>query len=210
VTRDRRDDLDAIRSIYDRIADRYDRYQEGRILRWILRDSRSMAASHARGRLLEIGIGSGASLAFYDAAVDVTGIDLSPGMLAHAERRLAALGRPGSLRVMDAQQLDFPDHAFDSVAFNLVLCTVPDPSQALREAVRVARPGATMTFVEHVRSDRAWVAVPQDFVNALVGRALHDRVNLNTEKLIRRAGIEVLSSERWLLGAMTLIVGRAP
>jgi ubiquinone/menaquinone biosynthesis C-methylase UbiE len=210
VTRDRRDDLAAIRSLYDRIANRYDRSLDGRFLRWVLRDSRSTAASHARGRLLEIGIGSGASLPFYGAGVDVTGIDLSPGMLALAERRLAALGRPGTLRVMDAQQLDFPDHAFDSVAFNLVLCTVPDPSRALREAVRVARPGSPMTFVEHVRSNRAWVAVPQDFVDALIGRAIHDKVNLDTEKLIRKAGIEVLSSERWLLGAMTLVVGRAP
>lgn len=210
MTRESRDDLAAIRSLYDRIADRYDRYQEGRLVRWMLRDARSTAAAHARGRLLEIGIGSGASLPFYDGGVDVTGIDLSPGMLAHAERRLAALGRPGTLRVMDAQQLDFPDHAFDSIAFNLVLCTVPDPSRALREAIRVARPGAPTTFLEHVRSNRAWVGVPQDFVNALLGRAIHDRVNLDTEKLIRNAGIEVLSSERWLLGAMTLIIGRAP
>ena len=60
------------------------------------------------------------------------------------------------------------------------------------------------------REIRVWVGVPQDLLNAVIGRASHDRVNLETEKLIRGAGVEVLSSERWLLGAMTLIVGRAP
>ena len=111
---------------------------------------------------------------------------------------------------MDAQTLDFPDRHFDSIAFNLVLCTIPNPTRALNEAIRVARPGAPMTFLEHVRSNRAWVGVPQDLLNAVIGRASHDRVNLETEKLIRGANIEVLSSERWLLGAMTLIVGRTP
>ncbi|TMD41581.1 MAG: class I SAM-dependent methyltransferase, partial [Chloroflexi bacterium] len=161
-------------------------------------------------QLLEIGIGAGASLPYYHADVVVTGIDLSPGMLSHAERKSRALGRPTTLHVMDAQTLDFADHQFDSVAFNLVLCTVPNPTRALGEAVRVAKPGAPMTVVEHVRSNRPWVGVPQDLLNAVIGRASHDRVNLETEKLIRGAGVEVLSSERWLLGAMTLIVGRAP
>jgi ubiquinone/menaquinone biosynthesis C-methylase UbiE len=111
---------------------------------------------------------------------------------------------------MDAQQLDFVDRSFDSVAFNLVLCTIPDPIRALTEARRVARPGAPMTFLEHVRSNRLWVRLVQDALNPLVVRSSHDRINQDTEKLIRSAGITVLTSEHWFLGAMTLIVGRAP
>ena len=113
------------------------------------------------------------------------------------------------MREMDAQALDFPAHSFDSVAFNLCLCTIPDPARALREAIRVAKGGAPMTFLEHVRSDRVWVALPQDLLNVF-SRSIHDRVNQRTEDLVRAAGIEVLSAERWALGAMTLIVGRAP
>jgi metal-responsive CopG/Arc/MetJ family transcriptional regulator len=66
-----------------------------------------------------------------------------------------------------------------------------------------------MTFLEHVRSDRMWVALPQDLLNVF-SRAIHDRVNQRTEDLVRAAGIEVLSAQRWALGAMTLIVGRSP
>jgi ubiquinone/menaquinone biosynthesis C-methylase UbiE len=156
-----------------------------------------------------VGIGSGASLALYSSEVYVTGIDVSTGMLAIARARLEQLGRDGDLREMDAQALDLPEHSFDSIAFNLCLCTIPDPARALREAIRVAKAGAPMTFLEHVRSDRMWVALPQDLLNVF-SRAIHDRVNQRTEDLVRAAGIEVLSAQRWALGAMTLIVGRSP
>ena len=203
-------ELDAIRSLYDNLATRYATHQSGRVARWILRDGHARAASHARGRLLEIGVGAGASFPYYAADVDITGIDLSPGMLAHAQKRLDGLGRTATLRVMDAQHLDFAESSFDSVAFNLVLCTIPDPIQALREACRVARRGASMTFLEHVRSNRLWVRIVEDALNPLVVRTSHDRINQDTEKLIRSTGIIVLSTERWFVGAMTLIVGQAP
>jgi ubiquinone/menaquinone biosynthesis C-methylase UbiE len=203
------DDLAGIRRLYDREARRYDRALEGRFGRWLLQDGRERAALYARGRLLEVGIGSGASLALYSSEVYVTGIDVSTGMLAIARARLEQLGRDGDLREMDAQALDLPEHSFDSIAFNLCLCTIPDPARALREAIRVAKAGAPMTFLEHVRSDRMWVALPQDLLNVF-SRAIHDRVNQRTEDLVRAAGIEVLSAQRWALGAMTLIVGRSP
>jgi ubiquinone/menaquinone biosynthesis C-methylase UbiE len=204
-----KDDLAGIRRLYDREAARYDRIQEGRFMRWLLRGRREKAAPYAKGRLLEVGIGSGTTLALYQSGVQVTGIDISTGMLAIARTRLEQLGRDGDLREMDAQALDFPDHAFDSVAFNLCLCTIPDPARALREAIRVAKAGAPMTFLEHVRSDRMWVALPQDLLNVF-SRSLHDRLNQRTEALVRAAGVEVLSVERWALGAMTLIIGRSP
>jgi ubiquinone/menaquinone biosynthesis C-methylase UbiE len=202
-------DLAGIRRLYDREAGRYDRTLEGWFGRWLLRGRRETAAQHAKGRLLEVGIGSGATLALYKSEVQVTGIDISTGMLAIARTRLEELGRDGDLREMDAQALDFPEHSFDSVAFNLCLCTIPDPARALREATRVAKAGAPMTFLEHVRSDRVWVALPQDLLNVF-SRSIHDRLNQRTEDLVRAAGIEVLSAERWALGAMTLIIGRSP
>lgn len=184
--------------------------QGGRLARWLIRDSRERAAQQVTGKLLEVGIGSGATLRLYAPDVQVTGIDISPGMLSVARRRLVQLDRSGDLREMDAQSLDFPEQTFDSVAFNLSLCTIPDPGHALREAIRVAKPGAPMTFLEHVRSDRIWLALPQDLLTVLFSRAVHDRFNQRTEDLVRGVGIEVVSVERWALGAMTLIVGRSP
>jgi ubiquinone/menaquinone biosynthesis C-methylase UbiE len=67
--------------LYDREAGRYDRMQQGRLARWLLRDGREKAARHAKGSLLEVGIGSGATLGLYESDVEVTGIDISPAML---------------------------------------------------------------------------------------------------------------------------------
>jgi len=160
--------------------------------------------------VLDVGIGTGASLPHYPAGVRVTGIDLSPGMLELARRRAEQLGVAADLRVMDAQHLDFPDSSFDAVVFNLCLCTVPDPARAIAEGVRAARPGARMAFLEHVRSNLPPVALLQDLVTPLTVWTQHDHWDRRTPELVRAAGIRVLSERRWLLGIFDLLIGVAP
>jgi len=162
------------------------------------------------GRILEVGIGTGASIPHYRAGASVIGIDLSAGMLAVARNRLPEAGSQFELLEMDAQHLSFPDHSFDSVVFDLCLCTVPEPRLAIAEGIRVARPGATMVFLEHVRSGIPPLAVVQEMLTLVTGRTEHDFWNRRTPDLIRDAGIRVLSDRRWLLGVFALIVGRAP
>jgi ubiquinone/menaquinone biosynthesis C-methylase UbiE len=202
--------LSTVRDLYDRFAAGYDRKEESRFNRWATGQGRPRAAGYARGHLLEIGIGTGLSLPYYARDVRVRGIDLSPRMLEIAAQRVRDLGRHDELRAMNAQALDFQDGLFDSVAFNFCLCTIPDPALALREAVRVAKPGAPLTFLEHVRSDRLVIALLQDAGDPLTRRFAQDRLNLRTEDLVRSAGIEVISVDRWALGIATLILGRTP
>src|SRR5260370_7547739 len=121
------DDLAGIRRLYDREAGRYDRALEGRLGRWLLRGGREKAAQYAKGRLLEVGIGSGSTLALYQPEVRVTGIDISTGMLAIARTRLEQLGREADLREMHAQALAFPHQFFDSSPSNLSPSPTPTP-----------------------------------------------------------------------------------
>jgi len=162
------------------------------------------------GRLLDVGFGTGLSLTHYPPALEVVGIDASLPMLAFARRQV----RPGGPRVllvqMDAERLALPDQSFDSVAFNLSLCTIPDPERAVREAVRVARPGAPMVFLEHVRSHIPPIALLQELLNPVLVALQQDHFNRRTADTVRRAGVEVISVERWALGFFNLIVGRAP
>ncbi len=81
---------------------------------------------------------------------------------------------------------------------------------ALAEALRVARPGARLTFVEHVRSHLRPVALLEDLINPLTVRLDADHVNRPTLDLVRGAGVHLESVDRWLFGAFNLIVGRAP
>lgn len=117
----------------------------------------------AGGQTLEIGAGTGRNLPFYPSTVDrLTLSEPDP----HARRRLGArAGARGSgIAVVDAtaEALPFEDAAFDAVVLTLVLCTVADPGRALSEIRRVLRPGGSLHFAEHVRSDDATLARRQD------------------------------------------------
>jgi len=173
---------------------------------WLLESRRRKVGEAVRGRVLDVGFGTGISQRFYPTGVRVVGIDASRGMLEVARRSRAT----ADLAVMDAERLAFADQTFDSVAFNLCLCTIPDPERAVREGVRVARPGAPMVFLEHVRSHVLPVALVQEALNPILVAWQADHFNRRTEDVVRRAGVEVLSVERWLVGIFTLIIGRTP
>jgi ubiquinone/menaquinone biosynthesis C-methylase UbiE len=200
--------LRRIRKNYDRNAERYERCMG--LTDRLTRAARAKVGETVTGSLLEVGIGSGLSLPHYPDSVQVTGVDLSREMLRLCRARAAELGRPVELIEDDAQSLPFAAATFDSVAFNLCLCTIPDPLLAVREGLRVARPGAPLVFLEHVRSHLWPVALVQDLVNPLTVRFDADHFNRRTLATVRAAGVEVLAVERWALGFFNLIVGRAP
>jgi SAM-dependent methyltransferase len=113
----------------------------------------------AAGRVLEVGIGTGLNLGYYPPAVErVVGVDPNPGMLALAAQRAPAAGRPVELRPGRAEDLPFPDAAFDTVVSTWTLCSVGEPAAALAEIHRVLAPGGSLLFVEHGLSDRPRVA----------------------------------------------------
>jgi ubiquinone/menaquinone biosynthesis C-methylase UbiE len=176
----------------------------------LLRGRRQRVGEMVRGKLLDVGFGTGLSLPYYSSDVEVVGIDASPGMLRFARSEAAAHARPVELVVMDAEHLAFPDRTFDSVAFNLCLCTTPDPERAVREALRVARPGAPMVFLEHVRSHLLPVALIQEALSPILVALQEDHFNRRAEQIVRRAGVHVESVDRWLLGFFNLIAGHAP
>jgi SAM-dependent methyltransferase len=200
--------LSRVRQMYDRDPAGY--HRGSAVTERLLAARRQKVGEIVRGRLLDIGFGTGMSLPHYPPSVTVIGIDASLGMLRFARDEAARVGRAVQLVEMDAEHLGFPDGSFDSVGFNLCLCTIADPERAVREAVRVARPGAPMAFLEHVRSHVLPVALVQDALSPLLVALQHDHFNRRTEQTIRRAGVEVISVERFAWGFFNLIVGRAP
>lgn len=162
------------------------------------------------GKVLEVGIGTGATMRHYRAGVELTGIDLSPGMLSVARTNAARLGLDADLREMDAERLEFADHSFDAVVFTLCLCTIPDPETAIREGMRVCRPGGRMIFLEHVRSNLAPVVALQWLISLVTVPTQNDHWNRPTSELVRACGVRVTSERRWLLGIFDLLIGEAP
>jgi phosphatidylethanolamine/phosphatidyl-N-methylethanolamine N-methyltransferase len=118
--------------------------------------------NQSRGRVLEVGVGTGLSLPAYRRQLEIVGIDLSPEMLAKARERVAQLGLANvtGLHEMDAGDLKFPDASFDTVVAMYVMTVVPDPEKVMRELARVCRPGGEVMIVNHFSTEegmRGWV-----------------------------------------------------
>ncbi len=193
--------------VYDHDPAAYHRSMASGLSARMLAGRREKVGEMVRGRLLDIGFGTGLSLAHYRPEVQVIAVDYSRPMLQHAR---GGAERAVDLVQADAERLPFADASFDSVAFNLCLCTIPDPERAIREALRVARPGARMVFLEHVRSHLLPVALLQDLVNPACVLLQADHFNRRTADIARRAGVEIEHVDRWMLGVFNLIVARAP
>lgn len=107
-----------------------------------------------RGRVLDVGAGTGANLAHYprQGIGKLVLLDPSPGMLARAGRKARALGLTLHLQQGQAEQMPLEDNSFDTVVFTLSLCTIADLARALAEAGRVLRPKGRLLVMEHVRA----------------------------------------------------------
>ncbi len=198
-----------VRRRYDAVAARYDRFI--RIAETLLfGDGRRWICAQARGEVLEFAVGTGRNLPYYPADVRLTGIELSPAMLAIARRRAAALGRPVVLRVGDAQALDFPDGRFDTVVCTLALCTIPDDRRAVAEAVRVLRPGGRFLALEHVRSPIRPVRAVQRVLDPLAVRCEADHLLREPLEHVRAEGLIIERLERRKWGIVERLVARKP
>ena len=125
-----------------------------------LRERRRALLTEARGRVLEIGAGTGANVGLYPEAVTELVLTEPEAPMA---RRLRERAGPGTQVVeAPAAELPFDDDAFDTVVCTLVLCTVPDLPAALAEIERVLAPGGRLLALEHVRSHEPNVARWQD------------------------------------------------
>jgi phosphatidylethanolamine/phosphatidyl-N-methylethanolamine N-methyltransferase len=145
---------------YRRWAPVYD-YTFGLVARQGRRHS-VQVINQSRGRVLEVGVGTGLSLPDYKKHLEVVGIDLSPDMLEKARERVAGEGldHVTGLHEMDAGDLKFPDGSFDTVVAMFVMTVVPEPEVVMRELSRVTKPGGEVLLVNHFSQRegvRGWV-----------------------------------------------------
>jgi SAM-dependent methyltransferase len=163
----------------------------GRLDQWSFAPLRKQTAESARGKTLEIGIGTGLNLDLYTNAGTIFGIEPDPEMLKRARARAGQ--RPIHLMIAAGEALPFRDGAFDSVVASLVFCTIPDVDRAAREVRRVLRPDSgRFYFFEHVRADRVWMGRLQDFATPLWRRLFAGcHPNRDTVPVFERAGLVV-------------------
>jgi len=122
---------------------------------------------HARGDVLEAGIGSGLNLPFYSSEVSrVYGVDPSPELQSMARKRMAGQAVNVEFLSQSAEQaLPLADQSVDTVVITWTLCSIADPTGALRQMKRVLKPSGRLIFVEHGRAPDSRVAAWQDRLN---------------------------------------------
>lgn len=182
----------AVARRYDRIAFLYDFY-DAPMERLGGEKRRRRLLTRARGRVLEVGIGTGINLELYPSGVRLTGLDISSRMLVRAVSRAAALGEAPALVRGDVERLPFPDRSFDTVVATCVFCSVPDPVAGLRELTRVVRENGQILLLEHVRPTNQVLGLLTDLVSPLTRRLMGPALNRRTEENAVAAGIRLVS-----------------
>lgn len=192
------------KQVWDKSAPSYDKQIAFFEKIWFA-GGRGWLGERARGRVLEVAIGTGRNLAHYAADVSLTGIELSPAMLGIARQRAAALDRDVELREGDAERLPFGDAAFDTVVCALSLCTIPDPAAAVGEMRRVLGPGGRLLLLDHIGSTWKPVYAAQWLIERVTIRAAGEHFTRRQLPLVKAAGFQIVEAERLKAGSVERI-----
>jgi len=165
------------------------------------RDYRRETLAGLRGRVLEIGSGSGPNFPYYpDQVSELVSVEPEPRLRAKAVAAATATGKP--IRVVDAvaQRLPFADGSFDAAVAVLVLCSVPDQPAALGELHRVVKPGGELRFYEHVIGTSRRLATVQRALAPGLAKVFGGcRADRDTGAAIEAAGFRLESYRRFLV-----------
>jgi ubiquinone/menaquinone biosynthesis C-methylase UbiE len=195
--------------VWEKMAPRYDRdiqfwekVQFGGGRAWI--------GARAKGRILEVAVGTGRNFDFYSRGVGITGVDLSPDMLDIARRHATDLDLEVDLRAAAAEALPFDDDSFDTAVCTLSLCTIPDPAASIAEMKRVLRPGGQLLLLDHIGSSRWPIWAAQRLIEQLTIRAAGEHMTRRQLPLVEAAGFDIVETQRLKAGTVERIAARKP
>ena len=164
---------------------------------------REKVIPQAHGRVLEVGIGTGLNMPFYDVArvKSIVGVDPALRMHRLAMKRIAKAGLEVQLIGLSAEKLPVADASFETVVSTYTLCTIPDPVAALKEMRRALVPGGKLLFSEHGRAPDAavlkWQTRLQPYWRHIAGGCL---LNRDIPALLEAGGFKPEVQSRYIPG----------
>ncbi|MBI2383045.1 MAG: class I SAM-dependent methyltransferase [Gammaproteobacteria bacterium] len=163
---------------------------------------RAKVVPQARGKVLEIGIGTGRNLPFYDARKleSLSGLDPAAQMHRLAQKRMRKAGLNVRLLTLSAEEISEADASFDTLVMTFTLCSIPDPVKAVREMRRVLKPDGRLLFCEHGAAPDASVRRWQDRLTP-IWKPLAGGCHLNRDipALLRAGGLRIERMETMYL-----------
>ncbi|MCW8915069.1 MAG: class I SAM-dependent methyltransferase [Magnetovibrio sp.] len=163
-----------------------------------------------KGDVLDAGVGTGRNFIHYPKDSKVTGIDLTPAMLARARWRKEQLGINVDLYEMNVMEMDFPDDSFDAVVSTFLFCVLDDEHQlpALEEIRRVCRPDGEIHILEYSISKSPWRRFIMKLWAPWVRFAYGAEFDRNTEQYFDAAGLELVEAKYLHKDIIKLLVAR--
>jgi ubiquinone/menaquinone biosynthesis C-methylase UbiE len=188
---------------WDKASGTYDLFSRGAEKRW--KAAKCESLSHVRGRVLFLAVGTGLEVPFFPPRLDITGVDISWGMLRRARPRAEQYQGVFRLAQSDAEHLAFRGDTFDTIVTACTFCSVPDPVAGLRELRRVLKPGGELRMFEHTGS-RWFPFNLMLHVMTPITRNFGPELNRDTVSNVRRAGFHVRSIRNVYLDVVKIIV----
>ncbi len=163
----------------------------------LLMKLRAQYVPQARGRVLEIGIGTGLNLAYYDKnAVQLTGLDPSAELTGRAQQRAEELQLPVDMLGVSGESIPAEDKTFDALVCTWTLCSIPNVTKALQEMQRVVKPGGKLFFIEHGASPDAKIARWQARIEPVWKRIAGGcHLTRAADQLIAEAGFNIVEKK---------------
>ncbi|MBK7819912.1 MAG: methyltransferase domain-containing protein [Tessaracoccus sp.] len=163
--------------------------------RRFLAASREWAAGRARGRVLEVAVGTGLNLPYYGPDARLTAVEFSDGMLRGARARAARLTAV-DFALADGERLPFADARFDAVVCTYSLCGFRDPRRAVEEMLRVLRPGGDLLLVDHIGSSNPFLRVGQLLLEAATYPLQGERFTRRPRRIVEALGVPIVATQR--------------
>jgi len=195
--------------VWDKAAPSYDR-QIAFFEKIQFGGGREWLGERARSRVLEVAIGTGRNLPHYPPTATISGIELSPAMLAIARQRATDLGRDVDLREGDAEHLPYDDASFDTVVCALALCTIPSPAAAIGEMKRVLVPGGRLLVLDHIGSIWPPIYAAQWLLERITIPVAGEHFTRRQLPFVQAAGFQVIETERLKAGTVERIYAVKP
>ncbi len=167
------------------------------------RHQRRQVVPAAVGEVLEIGLGTGLNLPFYDPGKVSRILGLEPSLISHhlADSRIQASPIPVELIALSAESIPLPDQSVDTVVCTYTLCTIPDPVAALHEMKRVLKPEGKLLFAEHGKAPQAEVFGWQNRLQPVWGKLAGGcHLNRDIPELFRQAGFHSTLQQGYVKG----------
>jgi len=175
--------------------------------RFFLKSRRVRLISNLSGRILEVGVGTGVNFQYYSNDVELTGIEPSPYMMFYAEKKRDLLFFPDRFTIhnigcgySEMEKLIKP-LSLDAVVCTLVLCTIPNPEEALANFMKWLKPGGRLLILEHIKAHSHMAGKLQDVINPVWEKMAEGcQLNRRTDKLLDESSFKLVREERFNIG----------